>query len=173
MDIEISGKGVDGYRDFRKGFSYNGEICRYSYPYMISRALFADAAKVANGEVSKAGPLIEYERRIEAGDLVDGDNCQVLQSIHSSCLIISFKGKASSLYVSSEFSPAQKVTFLIFDRNFPWPLLLVGNLPFVANNSLFWPAIHLCVRQCWQPGFCLDLGVVRSCFVSFGFRKCV
>ncbi|KAF5956332.1 hypothetical protein HYC85_003557 [Camellia sinensis] len=57
-------------------FSYNGEICRYSYPYMISRALFADAAKVANGEVSKAGPLIEYERRIEAGDLVDGDNCQ-------------------------------------------------------------------------------------------------
>ncbi|CAL5407162.1 unnamed protein product [Camellia sinensis] len=28
-------------------------------------------------EVSKAGPLIEYERRIEAGDLVDGDNCQV------------------------------------------------------------------------------------------------
>ncbi|KAL7170697.1 hypothetical protein ACSBR2_035553 [Camellia fascicularis] len=58
-------------------FSYNGEICRYSYPYMISRALFADAAKVVNGEVSKAGPLIEYERRIEAGDLVDGDNCQV------------------------------------------------------------------------------------------------
>ncbi|KAL7193597.1 hypothetical protein ACSBR2_025241 [Camellia fascicularis] len=58
-------------------FSYNGEICRYSYPYMILRALFADAAKVANGEVSKAGPLIEYERRIEAGDLVDGDNCQV------------------------------------------------------------------------------------------------
>ncbi|CAL5404354.1 unnamed protein product [Camellia sinensis] len=28
-------------------------------------------------KVSKAGPLIEYERRIEAGDLVDGDNCQV------------------------------------------------------------------------------------------------
>ncbi|GMP68628.1 hypothetical protein CsSME_00028182 [Camellia sinensis var. sinensis] len=44
---------------------------------MISRALFADAVKVVNGEVSKAGPLIEYERRIEAGDLVDGDNCQV------------------------------------------------------------------------------------------------
>ncbi|GMP68630.1 hypothetical protein CsSME_00028184 [Camellia sinensis var. sinensis] len=58
-------------------FSYNAEIFRYSYPYMISRALFADAAKVANGEVSKAGPLVEYERRIEAGDLVDGDNCQV------------------------------------------------------------------------------------------------
>ncbi|CAL5407167.1 unnamed protein product [Camellia sinensis] len=27
-------------------------------------------------EVSKAGPLVEYERRIEAGDLVYGDNCQ-------------------------------------------------------------------------------------------------
>ncbi|CAL5407164.1 unnamed protein product [Camellia sinensis] len=70
-------------------FSYNAEIFRYSYPYMISRALFADAAKVANGEVSKAGPLVEYERRIEAGDLVDGDNCQprrlhrVMHRLHS------------------------------------------------------------------------------------------
>ncbi|KAI8007904.1 hypothetical protein LOK49_LG07G01435 [Camellia lanceoleosa] len=45
-------------------FSYNAEICRYSYPYMISRALHFDVAKVANGEVSKAGPLVEYERRI-------------------------------------------------------------------------------------------------------------
>ncbi|CAL5374887.1 unnamed protein product [Camellia sinensis] len=52
----------------------------YSYPYMISRALFADAARVANGEVSKAGSLVEYERRIKAGDLVDGDNCQVASS---------------------------------------------------------------------------------------------
>lgn len=24
-----------------------------------------------------AGPLVEYERRIAAGDLVDGDSCQV------------------------------------------------------------------------------------------------
>ncbi|KAI8008376.1 AFG1-like ATPase [Camellia lanceoleosa] len=57
-------------------FSYDAEICRYSYPYMISRSLFADAAIVASGEVSKVGPLVEYERRIEAGDLVDGHNCQ-------------------------------------------------------------------------------------------------
>ncbi|CAL5427994.1 unnamed protein product [Camellia sinensis] len=57
-------------------------------------------------ELSKVGPLVEYERRIATSDLVDGDSSQViLQSIHSSCLIISFKGKASSLYVSSEFSP--------------------------------------------------------------------
>ncbi|XP_057495656.1 uncharacterized protein LOC130780652 [Actinidia eriantha] len=58
--------------------SYNAEIHRYTPPsYMISRALFADAAKVTVGDVSKAGPLIEYERRIAAHELVDGDSCQV------------------------------------------------------------------------------------------------
>ncbi|PSS36186.1 Sestrin-3 like, partial [Actinidia chinensis var. chinensis] len=55
--------------------SYNAEIHRYTPPsYMISRALFADAAKVIVGDVSKAGPLIEYERRIAARELVDGDS---------------------------------------------------------------------------------------------------
>lgn len=32
-------------------------------------------------DLSRAGPLVEYERRIGAGDLVDGDSCQVLQSM--------------------------------------------------------------------------------------------
>lgn len=27
-----------------------------------------------------SGPLVEYERRIAAGELVDGDNCQVLMN---------------------------------------------------------------------------------------------
>uniref|UniRef100_A0A5B7AYE6 Putative lactation elevated protein 1 n=1 Tax=Davidia involucrata TaxID=16924 RepID=A0A5B7AYE6_DAVIN len=58
--------------------AYNAKICRYSHPScLISRALFADAAKVTIGEVSRAGPLVEYERRIAAGELVDGDSCQV------------------------------------------------------------------------------------------------
>ncbi|KAL7200184.1 hypothetical protein ACSBR2_022313 [Camellia fascicularis] len=58
--------------------SYNAEICRNTHPsYMISRALSADAAKVTSGEVSRAGPLVEYEHRIAAGELVDGDSCQV------------------------------------------------------------------------------------------------
>lgn len=29
-------------------------------------------------EVKKAGPLVEYERRIAAGELDDGDNSQVV-----------------------------------------------------------------------------------------------
>ncbi|KAI7994214.1 APETALA2-like protein 3 [Camellia lanceoleosa] len=43
---------------------------------MISRALSADVAKVTSEEVSRAGPLVEYECRITAGELVDGDSCQ-------------------------------------------------------------------------------------------------
>ncbi|KAF7148165.1 hypothetical protein RHSIM_Rhsim03G0260700 [Rhododendron simsii] len=58
--------------------SFNAEIYRYTHPsHRISRALFADAAKVTNEDLSRAGPLVEYERRISAGDLVDGDSCQV------------------------------------------------------------------------------------------------
>ncbi|KAK4404423.1 AFG1-like ATPase, partial [Sesamum angolense] len=49
--------------------------CRHP-SYMISRAISADAAKVTNGEVSRDGPLVEYERRIAAGELLDGDACQ-------------------------------------------------------------------------------------------------
>ncbi|KAI7983963.1 hypothetical protein LOK49_LG15G00966 [Camellia lanceoleosa] len=57
--------------------SYNAEICRNTHPfYMISRALSADAAKVTSEEVSRASPLVEYECRITAGELVDGDSCQ-------------------------------------------------------------------------------------------------
>lgn len=44
---------------------------------MISRTLSTEAEKVTNGDLKKAGPLVEYERRIAAGDLVDGDNCQL------------------------------------------------------------------------------------------------
>uniref|UniRef100_A0A5B7BF53 Putative Lactation elevated protein 1 n=1 Tax=Davidia involucrata TaxID=16924 RepID=A0A5B7BF53_DAVIN len=59
-------------------FADNAEMCRYTHPScMISRAMFADAAKVTIGEVSRAGPLVKYESRIAAGELMDGDTCQV------------------------------------------------------------------------------------------------
>ncbi|KAI3444077.1 hypothetical protein Pfo_000742 [Paulownia fortunei] len=56
----------------------NVDICRCRYgSYMISRAISTDAAKVANGELNGDGPLMEYERRIAAGELLDGDACQL------------------------------------------------------------------------------------------------
>ncbi|KAF3452889.1 hypothetical protein FNV43_RR03322 [Rhamnella rubrinervis] len=68
--------------DVNSGFAYkfkaNAEIHGFRNPiFVISRALSADAVKVINGDVNKAGPLVEYERRIAAGELVDGDACQV------------------------------------------------------------------------------------------------
>ncbi|XP_015082993.1 AFG1-like ATPase isoform X1 [Solanum pennellii] len=58
--------------------SYNGVITRHSQPYyMLSRAMFAGVATVSNGVETRGGPLVEYERRIAEGDLLDGDACQV------------------------------------------------------------------------------------------------
>lgn len=34
-------------------------------------------ASGSTADVDRAGPLVEYERRIAAGELVDGDSCQV------------------------------------------------------------------------------------------------
>ncbi|XP_052180799.1 uncharacterized protein LOC127793991 [Diospyros lotus] len=57
---------------------FNAKNCKHNHPsYVNSRALFADAAKVTTGELSRGGPLVEYERRIAAGELVDGDSYQV------------------------------------------------------------------------------------------------
>ncbi|KAF5461285.1 hypothetical protein F2P56_017398 [Juglans regia] len=44
---------------------------------MISRSMSVDAAHATNKDVDRAGPLVEYERRIAAGELVDGDSFQV------------------------------------------------------------------------------------------------
>ncbi|XVE63466.1 hypothetical protein DITRI_Ditri07aG0022800 [Diplodiscus trichospermus] len=57
----------------------NDEIHRFLFPAIfISRVFSTDAAtKVNSTEVNRAGPLVEYERRIAAGELVDGDACQV------------------------------------------------------------------------------------------------
>ncbi|KAL8497523.1 hypothetical protein ACS0TY_021016 [Phlomoides rotata] len=54
------------------------EIRRCRHPwYMMHRAISTDAAKVTNGELNGGGPLLEYERRVASGDLLDGDACQL------------------------------------------------------------------------------------------------
>ncbi|KAB2625964.1 lactation elevated protein 1 [Pyrus ussuriensis x Pyrus communis] len=56
----------------------NAEFDRLQHPMlMVSRALSIDVAPITNGDVKTAGPLVEYERRIAAGELVDGDAYQV------------------------------------------------------------------------------------------------
>ncbi|KAI3996650.1 hypothetical protein MKX01_009482 [Papaver californicum] len=46
--------------------------------YLVSRALSYPAAKDNSGvEGGRGGPFVEYERRIAAGELMDGDSCQV------------------------------------------------------------------------------------------------
>ncbi|XP_021887331.1 AFG1-like ATPase isoform X1 [Carica papaya] len=62
--------------------TFNADVSRFFTPTsVISRALStaADYAKVTIGatDVNRAGPLVEYERRITAGELVDGDTCQL------------------------------------------------------------------------------------------------
>lgn len=54
--------------------SNNAEIGRF----IISTRFATDAAaKVADRDVKRAGPIVEYENRIASGELVDGDVCQV------------------------------------------------------------------------------------------------
>ncbi|KAI4344340.1 hypothetical protein L6164_011576 [Bauhinia variegata] len=49
------------------------------HSFRTSRALSLDARKLANEvrNANRAGPLVEYERRIATGELVDGDSFQV------------------------------------------------------------------------------------------------
>ncbi|KAJ4959178.1 hypothetical protein NE237_026289 [Protea cynaroides] len=56
----------------------NDEIDRYKHHIMISRALHTPSAKDTSGDAGQAGPFVEYERRIAAQELVDGDLCQVV-----------------------------------------------------------------------------------------------
>lgn len=43
---------------------------------ITSRTLLSSAAKDSSKDVDRGGPLIEYERRIAAGELMAGDTCQ-------------------------------------------------------------------------------------------------
>lgn len=56
----------------------NRRIYRYAHPLsMIVRSLSVEAVQVSNGDGIKGGPLVEYERRVAAGELFDGDLCQL------------------------------------------------------------------------------------------------
>ncbi|GAV82329.1 AFG1_ATPase domain-containing protein [Cephalotus follicularis] len=58
--------------------TFNTRVDKYLWlEFSILRALSTDAATVTNGDVNKAGPLVEYERRIAVGELMDGDMCQL------------------------------------------------------------------------------------------------
>ncbi|CBI36595.3 hypothetical protein VitviT2T_016962 [Vitis vinifera] len=88
---------------------HNAGIARYLLPVsMVTRNLVTDSAKVANEvkEVSRAGPLVEYDRRIAEGELVDGDNCQVgtlreLQRLYDD-LVMSADACSLDRYTASE-----------------------------------------------------------------------
>ncbi|XP_042475386.1 AFG1-like ATPase [Macadamia integrifolia] len=69
------------------GLLHNDEIDKYKHQIMISRALCTPAANQTSGvlgffglsaDAGRAGPLVEYNRRIAAQELVDGDLCQVV-----------------------------------------------------------------------------------------------
>ncbi|GMH04116.1 hypothetical protein Nepgr_005955 [Nepenthes gracilis] len=45
---------------------------------MFLKALLLDVARVSNGDMNKAGPFLEYDRRIAAGELLDGDSRQLV-----------------------------------------------------------------------------------------------
>ncbi|XP_021731407.1 AFG1-like ATPase isoform X1 [Chenopodium quinoa] len=56
----------------------NLQIHRYARPFFIpSRYLSSEAVEISNGDGIKGGPLVEYERRVAAGELFDGDLCQL------------------------------------------------------------------------------------------------
>lgn len=68
--------------DINSGLAYkltdDVGTCRFQDPaFMISRAFSVEPVTDANGDTNRAGPLIEYERRIALGELVDGDLCQL------------------------------------------------------------------------------------------------
>ncbi|KAK9213525.1 hypothetical protein WN943_002913 [Citrus x changshan-huyou] len=68
---------TENYHNCAYGVANNAEIESFlRSKFMVSRALSTDAAASASiGEVHRAaaGPLVEYERRIIAGELLDGD----------------------------------------------------------------------------------------------------
>jgi len=57
----------------------NGEISRFASPGMeLMRSMFSNVAAGSIKDIGRGGPMVEYERRIASGDLVDGDSFQVL-----------------------------------------------------------------------------------------------
>ncbi|KAG6421223.1 hypothetical protein SASPL_117773 [Salvia splendens] len=67
--------------DHRSMYSMSRSIndfCQSKYTHMIHRATIStDVAAMTHGELNGRGPLLEYGRRISAGELLDGDACQL------------------------------------------------------------------------------------------------
>ncbi|GAB2218236.1 hypothetical protein Droror1_Dr00001455 [Drosera rotundifolia] len=78
--LSRDGRGM-GISVEKVGYDYwsSARIGKFAFPFFeFSKALSVDAAaQVSNGGVNKAGALVEYERRIGAGELLDGDVRQV------------------------------------------------------------------------------------------------
>lgn len=79
-----------------------------SLVFVSPRFMSVDAAEVTNGDLNRAGPLVEYERRIAAGELADGDSCQVgtlreLQRLYDE-LVASEEACKLDRYLASEKS---------------------------------------------------------------------
>ncbi|CAD6262993.1 unnamed protein product [Miscanthus lutarioriparius] len=56
----------------------NGEISRFASPGVeLMRSMFSTVAVDSIKDVGRGGPMVEYERRIASGELVDGDSFQV------------------------------------------------------------------------------------------------
>ncbi|XP_062195550.1 uncharacterized protein LOC133898814 [Phragmites australis] len=57
---------------------HNVEITRFTSPAVkLFRSMFSTIAADSIKDIGRAGPMVEYERRIASGELVDGDSFQV------------------------------------------------------------------------------------------------
>ncbi|XP_020402948.1 uncharacterized protein [Zea mays] len=56
----------------------NGEISRFASPGVeLMRSMFSTVVTDPIKDIGRGGPMVEYERRIASGELVDGDSFQV------------------------------------------------------------------------------------------------
>ncbi|CAO2187697.1 unnamed protein product, partial [Urochloa humidicola] len=56
----------------------SGEISRFASPGVeLMRSMFSTVAADSIKDIGRGGPMVEYERRIASGDLVDGDSFQL------------------------------------------------------------------------------------------------
>ncbi|XP_034599654.1 uncharacterized protein [Setaria viridis] len=56
----------------------SGEITRFASPCVdLMRSMFSTVAADSIKDIGRGGPMVEYERRIASGELVDGDSFQV------------------------------------------------------------------------------------------------
>lgn len=69
------------------GDKYLVQSYSFCFFIIISLLKFIVYDHVVEGGAERGGPLVEYERRIAAGELMDGDLCQVCTCIHTSLFV--------------------------------------------------------------------------------------